>query len=80
MTNNNLSIHVESEDIFYNNFNTKENFHNVLLTQQDDSKQIILKRISYHHNSERYTREFLPLFPLEQIDKFDMLSNKNRNI
>ena len=29
MANNNLLIHVESEDIFYNNFNTKENFDNV---------------------------------------------------
>ena len=28
MTNNSLSIYTESEDIFYNDFNTKENFYN----------------------------------------------------
>ena len=31
MTNNSLSINVESEGIFYENFNTAENFDNVLL-------------------------------------------------
>ena len=36
MTQNKLSIHVESGDIFYNNHNTKENFYNFLLSQQND--------------------------------------------
>ena len=45
-TNNNLSIHIETGDIFYNDFNTKENFYSFLLGQQDKLKQFILKRIS----------------------------------
>ena len=69
-------MHVESGDIFYNDFNTKENFCNFLLGQQDESKQITPKRISYHHSFGRYTRENLPSFSLEEIDKFDILSNK----
>ena len=77
MTNNSLSIHIESGDIFYNDFNTKENFCNFLLARQDESKQIIPKRIFYHHSFERYTREYILSFLLEQIDKFDMVSNKN---
>ena len=77
MTNNSLFIHVERGDIFYKDFQTKENFYNFLLAQQHESKQIIPKRISYHHSFERYTREYLLLFSLEEIDKFDMLSNKN---
>ena len=77
MTSNSLSIHVESGDIFHNNFNTKENFYNFLLAQQDDSKQFIPKWISYHYSFEKYIRSYLPLFSIEEIDKFDMLSNKN---
>ena len=44
MTNNSLSIHIKSGGIFYNEFNMKENFYNFLLTQQDESKQFILKK------------------------------------
>ena len=50
MTNNSLSIHVETGDIFYNDFNTRENFYNFLLAQQYESKQFIPKRISYHYS------------------------------
>ena len=48
MTNNNLSIHVESGNIFYHNFNTNENFYSFLIAQKDETKVIIPKRISYH--------------------------------
>ena len=77
MVNNSFSIHIETGDIFYNDFNTKENFYNFLLTQQDESKQFIPKRISYHYSFEKYTRSYLPSFSLEEIDRFDLLSNKN---
>ena len=51
-------------------------FTTILLGQQDESKQITPKRISYLHSFGRYTRENLPSFSLEEIDKFDILSNK----
>ena len=35
MANNNLSIHIESGNIFFQNFNTNENFYSCLLAQQD---------------------------------------------
>ena len=62
ITNNSLLRHVESRDIFYNDFDTKENFYNYLLAKQDESKQIISKRIPYHHGFETYTREYLTSF------------------
>ena len=77
MTNNSLSIHVERGKIFYNDFNTKENFCNFLLAQQDESKQFIPKQISYHCSFDKYTRSYLPSFSLKEIDKFDMLLHKN---
>ena len=60
MRNNNLSIHIESGDIFYNDFNPKGNFYNLLIAQQDGTKQFIPKRISYHYSFEKYTHNYLP--------------------
>ena len=77
MTNNSLSIHMETRDIFYNDFNTKENFYNFLLAQQDELKQFIPKQIPYHDRFEKYTRSYLLSFSLEELDELDLLSNKN---
>ena len=77
MTNNGLSIHIETGDILYNDFKTKQNFFNFLLDQQDELKQFIPKRNSYYHSFRKYTRSYFPPFSLEEIDKLDLLSNKN---
>ena len=45
MTDSNLLIHIESGNIFNDNFNTNENFYNFLLVQQDETKKFILKHI-----------------------------------
>ena len=48
-----------------------------MLAQQNELKQFIPKRISYHYSFEKYTRSYFPSFSLEEIDKLDLLSNKN---
>ena len=51
MTQNKLSIHVESGDIFYDNHNTGENFYNFLLSQQNDKavlKNFLIKTVLTH--------------------------------
>ena len=48
-----------------------------MLVQQDESKNFIPKRISYHYSFEKYPRSNLPSFSLEEIDKLDLLPNKN---
>ena len=45
MTENKLSIHVESGDIFYDNHNTDENFYSFLLSQQNDEAAYVPKKI-----------------------------------
>ena len=45
MTQNRLSIHVESGDLFYNNHNTGENFYSFLLSQQNDEAAFIPKKV-----------------------------------
>ena len=77
MTNNNLSIHVESGNIFYQNFNMKENFYSFLIAQQDETKAIIPERISYYYSFEKYINKYLPSFSVDNAEKFDLLENKN---
>ena len=62
MTNNSLSIHIESGNIFYQIFNTNENFYIFLLAQQDETKRTIPKRRAYHHSFEKYIKNYFPHF------------------
>ena len=48
-----------------------------MLGQQDKSKQFVPKRISYHYSSERYMRNYFPSFSIDEIEKLNMLPNKN---
>ena len=77
MTNNSLSIHVESGNIFYQNFNTNENVYSVLLAQQDETKWVVPKRISYSYSFENHIQGYLPLFSIDDAEKHDFYSNKN---
>ena len=47
MTQNKISIHVESGDIFYNNHNNGENFCSFLLSQQNHEAAYVPKKNSY---------------------------------
>ena len=58
MTQNKLSIHVDSGDIFYNNHNIGENFYSFLLSQQNDEAVYVPKKWSYS-NSFEYISKFL---------------------
>ena len=69
MANNSLSIHIESGDIFYQNFNTGENFYNFIIAQRNDQTAPVPKRISYHHSFERYIQNFLTSFSIDDAEK-----------
>ena len=58
MTNNTFSIHVDSGNILYQNLNRNENCYGFLLAQQDESKRLIHKRISYSHSFEKCMKSF----------------------
>ena len=77
MTNDNLSIHVESGNIFYQNFIMNGNFYSFLEAQQDKIKAIIPKRISYHNSFGKYINKYLPSFSIDDAEKFDLFANKN---
>ena len=65
MTQNKLSIHVESGDIFYDNHNTEENFYSFLLSQQNDEAAFVPKKFSYKDTFEKYISRFLQNFSIE---------------
>ena len=77
MTQNRLSIHVESGDLFYNNHNTGENFYSFLLSQQNDEAVFVPKKLSYHNDFESYIGTFLQAFSIEDQEKLDLLAFKN---
>ena len=77
MTQNKLSIHVGSGDIFYNNRNTGENFYSFLLSQQDDEFTYVPKKFSYRNSFETYISTFLQDFSVDNQEKFDLLAFKN---
>ena len=77
MTENKLSIHVESGDIFYDNHNTSENFYSFLLSQRNNEAAYVPKKISYKNSFEAYIGSFLQSFSIDDQEKFDILSLKN---
>ena len=77
MTQNKLSIHVESGDIFYNNHNTGENFYSFLLSQQNDEAAYVLKKFPYRNSFEQYIATFLKAFSIDDQEKFDLLAFEN---
>ena len=76
MTENKLSIHVESGNISYNYQNTEENFYRFLLSQQNDAA-FVPKKFSYHKDFETYTASFLQTFSIDNHEKYDLLAFKN---
>ena len=77
MTQNKLSIHVESGNIFYDNHNTEENFFIFLLFQQNDEAAYVPQKFSYNNTFEKYITSFLQNFSIDDQEKFDLLSFKN---
>ena len=77
MTNSSLSIHVEFGIIFYQNFNTNQNFYSFLLAQQGETKSIVPKRFSYRYSFEKYIQSYSPSFAIDDTEKCDLYSNKN---
>ena len=76
MTQNKLSIHVESGDIFYDNHNMEENFYS-FLSQQNDEAAYAPKKFSNNDTFEKYITSFLQNFSIDDQEKFDLLSFKN---
>ena len=77
MTQNKLSILVESGDIFYDNHNTGEKFYSFLLSQQNDEATYVPKMFSYRNSFETNISSFLHVFSIDDQEKLDLFTFKN---
>ena len=77
MTENKLSIYIESGDIFYDNHNTDEKFYSFLVSQQNDEAAYVPKKNSYKNSFETYIGSFLQSFSIDDQEKFDLFAVKN---
>ena len=73
----NISIHIDSGDIFINNPNTKESIYNFIQNQQDEKKKELPIDFSYDDDYTDYITKYLPSINEVDDDKFDVLTNKN---
>ena len=69
MRESKTSIHVETGNLHYENFNTND----LLLNQQDEKKKIIDATLSYSGSFRDYLTEFLQGIDAETNDRFDTL-------
>ena len=76
MKENNLSIHVDTGDLYYNGVNTGEYIYDFVLSQKDFSKKIVKEKLYYSGTFEQYLSEFLEGFDAEADAKLDTLTNK----
>ena len=73
----NISIHIDSGDIFINNQNTGESIYDFVLNQQDQKKKQLPIDFSYDDDYTDYITKYLPSINEVDDDKFDVLTNKN---
>ena len=79
---NNLSIHVETGDLYYNGTNTGESIYDFALSQKDlyyrSVKRPVERPVKFYYsgNFEDYLSEFLAGFNAEADAKLDALTNK----
>ena len=73
-----ISIHIDSGDIFINNQNTGESIYDFVLNQQGEKKKELLIDFSYDDDYTDYITKYLPSINEVDNDKFDALTNINR--
>ena len=77
MRQNQLSIHIETGNIFFGNYNTSEFIYDFLLTQQDNTKKMIQGTLSSIDFFSNYINYFLDDIDADTFDRFDIFTNKN---
>ena len=78
--NNSLSIYIESGDIFYQNFNTRENFYNFLIAQQNEETASIPKKCLIITALKGTLIVFYRNFPLTMLRNLICIQIRTQNI
>ena len=73
---NNLSIHVDTGDLYFNGANTSDSIYDFVLSQKDLSKKIVKEKLYYSARFQDYLSEFLAGFNAEADAKLSTLTSK----
>ena len=76
---NQLSVHIETGNIFFNNYNTVEFIYDFLMTRQNDTKKIIHAMLPYTDSFSNSIKYFMDNIDADTVDRFDFFTNKNVN-
>ena len=74
---NMLSIHIESGNIFYDNYNINESIYSFSLNQQDETKQVIHATLTNKDSFSNYFKHFLDDIDNKTVEKFDFFAHEN---
>ena len=73
---NMFSIHIETGNIFYDNYNKNKSIYSFLLNQQDETKQVIHATLTYKDSFSNYLKHFLDDADNKTVEKLDF-AHKN---
>ena len=74
---NSLPIHIETDNVLFDGYNTNESIYEFLLSQQDETKQKIHTTLSDLGTFSSYIRNFLDDIDHETVYKYNFFTNKN---
>ena len=74
---NDLKIHIETGNIYYDDTDTNESIFEFMKNQQDSSKGIINTDLKYEGSYKNYFQWILNEFEPYEKTKYDLLSFKN---
>ena len=77
LQSNDLKIHIERENIYYQDTDTKKSIFEFMKNQQDASKGLINTDLKFHGSQRSYFQWILNEFDAQQKIKHDIFSLKN---
>ena len=77
LENNNLKIHIKTDNIYYKNEDPNESIFEFIKYQQDSSKGMINYILSFEGNFKDYYKWILNNYDSYEKTKFDLLTFKN---
>lgn len=77
MKDDKLKIHIESGDIYFDNFNTGESIYDFLKMQQNEEKANIDHDFYYNKSYNDYFKEYLNNIDGQTNALYDYLTNRN---
>ena len=71
-----MKIHIETENIYYDDKNTNESIFEFIQNQQNTSKNIIRYDVKFDRNFRDYFKWILNEFDAQQKTTFDVLAQE----